>query len=106
MGFRPFKKQSEATSQVDADLEANNEPRPLGQGLPSEVVQVRRGVGDDQSDISVKQVALARLRWYRKLIDAGVEENGIRPVPLEKRIDTAYDNLFTVWFTDLLCVLP
>jgi calcineurin-like phosphoesterase family protein len=45
-------------------------------------------------------------RWYRRLVDAGVEENGIKPVPLEQRISTRYSNLFTVFFTCLLCLLP
>ncbi|KAK4126144.1 hypothetical protein N657DRAFT_567802 [Parathielavia appendiculata] len=45
-------------------------------------------------------------RWYRRLVDAGVEENGIMPIPLEQRISTRYSNLFTVFFTCLLCLLP
>jgi calcineurin-like phosphoesterase family protein len=45
-------------------------------------------------------------KWYRRLLDAGVEENGIKPVPLEQRTSTQYSNLFTVFFTCLLCLLP
>jgi len=45
-------------------------------------------------------------RWYQWLLDAGVEENGIKPTPLEKRTNTNYSNLFTVFFTALLCLLP
>jgi purine-cytosine permease-like protein len=44
--------------------------------------------------------------WYQWLLDAGVEENGIKPVPVEKRTNTQYNNVFTVFFTGLLCVLP
>ncbi|KAK3688586.1 permease for cytosine/purines, uracil, thiamine, allantoin-domain-containing protein [Podospora appendiculata] len=44
--------------------------------------------------------------WYQRLLDAGVEENGIRPVPVEQRTKTRYSNLFTVFFTGLLCLLP
>ncbi|KAK4193739.1 hypothetical protein QBC35DRAFT_510971 [Podospora australis] len=44
--------------------------------------------------------------WYQRLLDAGVEENGINPVPLEERTSTQYGNLFTVFFTCLLCLLP
>lgn len=40
--------------------------------------------------------------WYQRLLDAGVEENGIKPVPVEKRTNTRYNNLFTVFFTSLL----
>lgn len=45
-------------------------------------------------------------KWYQKLIDAGVEQNGIQPVPLEGRTLTQYNQLFTVFFTCLLCLLP
>jgi hypothetical protein len=45
-------------------------------------------------------------RWYQRLLDAGVEENGIKPVPLEERTITQYSNLFTVFFSGLLCLLP
>ena len=45
-------------------------------------------------------------RWYQKLLDSGVEENGVKPVPLERRTNTNYSNLFTVFFTSLLCLLP
>ncbi|KAK4107037.1 hypothetical protein N656DRAFT_793453 [Canariomyces notabilis] len=41
-----------------------------------------------------------------RLLDAGVEENGIKPVPLEQRTSTRYSNLFTVFFTCLMCLLP
>jgi hypothetical protein len=44
--------------------------------------------------------------WYQRLLDAGVEENGIKPVPLEQRTSTRYSNLFTVFFTCLMCLLP
>lgn len=47
-----------------------------------------------------------RPKWYLKLVEAGVEENGVRPVPPEQRQQTQYNNLFTVFFTCLLCVLP
>lgn len=45
-------------------------------------------------------------KWYQRLLDAGVEENGIQPVPLGERTNTNYSNLFTVFFTSLLCLLP
>jgi hypothetical protein len=45
-------------------------------------------------------------KWYKLLLQAGVEENGIRPVPPEERTETQYSNLFTVFFTCLLCILP
>jgi hypothetical protein len=45
-------------------------------------------------------------RWYRRLLEVGVEDNGIKPVPVEHRVVTQYSNLFTVFFTCLLNVLP
>ncbi|KAK3398216.1 permease for cytosine/purines, uracil, thiamine, allantoin-domain-containing protein [Sordaria brevicollis] len=45
-------------------------------------------------------------KWYQRLIDAGVEENGIQPIPVEGRTSTQYNQLFTVFFTCLLCLLP
>ena len=45
-------------------------------------------------------------RWYQHLLDSGFEENGIKPVPLESRTSTQYNQLFTVFLTGLLCLLP
>ena len=45
-------------------------------------------------------------KWYQKLLDLGVEENGVKPVPLESRTNTNYSNLFTVFCTCLLSLLP
>jgi hypothetical protein len=43
---------------------------------------------------------------WRRILGWGVEENGIVPVPVEQRTDTRVFNLFTIWFTALLCLLP
>lgn len=51
-------------------------------------------------------VARDRITWYTRLLNAGVEENGIKPVPAELRTETEYNKLFTVFFTCLLCILP
>ncbi|KAI3397771.1 hypothetical protein diail_10424 [Diaporthe ilicicola] len=45
-------------------------------------------------------------KWYQRILDVGVEENGIKPVPLEQRTDKRYYSLFTVMFTALMCLLP
>ncbi len=45
-------------------------------------------------------------RWYQRLIDAGFEDNGIKPVPVEQRTNTQYSNLFTIFFTSMLSLLP
>jgi hypothetical protein len=59
-----------------------------------------------EDGIVYKPEAEDHTRWYRRLLDAGVEENGIKPVPVEERTNTQYNNLFTVFFTGLLCILP
>lgn len=98
-------KMKDQTTHVDGDLEANQGPHPTGQVLPTGV-QASRDTGDDNSEMSEKQGPMTISRWYLKLLDAGVEENGIRPVPPEERTQTEYNELFTVFFTCLLCVLP
>lgn len=45
-------------------------------------------------------------KWYQRILDVGVEENGIKPVPIEKRTDKRFYHLFTVMFTALMCLLP
>jgi hypothetical protein len=45
-------------------------------------------------------------RLYQRFLDTGAEENGIKPVPLFKRTNRQYSNLFTMFFTCLLCLLP
>ncbi len=88
--------------QEETDLEKQEvvEPRlsARGKGLFSQF-RVRDGVVYETH-------AENNAKWYQKLLDVGFEENGIKPVPVEKRTVTAYNNLFTVFFTGLLCLLP
>ncbi|KAF6842128.1 purine-cytosine permease fcy22 [Colletotrichum plurivorum] len=61
----------------------------------------------DVQDGEVSQKSRSRNpKWYQRLLDAGVEENGIKPVPIAERTNTSYSNLFTVFFSSLLCLLP
>ncbi|KAK0672322.1 purine-cytosine permease fcyB [Cercophora samala] len=81
----------------DSDLE-RQEPHTFKSALTS-ILTVKDGeVYETHPDKNPK--------WYQKLLDIGVEENGIKPVPLEQRTCTQYNNLFTVFFTCLLCLLP
>lgn len=45
-------------------------------------------------------------QWYQRIIDVGVEENGIMPVPIEQRTQKRYWNLGTVMCSALLNLLP
>ena len=47
-----------------------------------------------------------KARWYQRLVDAGFEDNGIKPVPIENRTNKQYSNLFTIFFTSMLSLLP
>lgn len=55
---------------------------------------------------SANQVTAIALGLHRLLLNIGVEENGVQPVPPEGRTDTRHSNIFTVFFTCLLSVLP
>lgn len=87
------------TTQADLDLEANQGQEPPG-AEPTRIVTV------EANETEETQKQYKRPRWYEKLVEAGVEENGIRPVALGQRKETQYNKLFTVFFTCLLCVLP
>ncbi|VBB83921.1 Putative Purine-cytosine permease [Podospora comata] len=70
----------------DSDLE-RQEPHTFKSALTS-ILTVKDGeVYETHPDKNPK--------WYQKLLDIGVEENGIKPVPLEQRTCTQYNNLFT-----------
>ncbi|KAK4156545.1 NCS1 nucleoside transporter [Chaetomidium leptoderma] len=94
---------SEAARDAPCDLEsqgqhASKEQNSLFRGLLSFLAVKDGEVYEAKPDRNPK--------WYQKLLDAGVEENGIKPVPIEQRTSTQYSNLFTVFFTCLLCLLP
>jgi hypothetical protein len=40
------------------------------------------------------------------LLSSGVELRGVEPVPPELRTDSAFNKIFTMWCTSLLCPLP
>jgi hypothetical protein len=63
----------------------------------------KRAVDSGEEDVSLEDEK--KPLWFR-VLNWGVEEGGIAPIPVEKRTDTRYVNLFTVWFTALLCLLP
>jgi len=44
--------------------------------------------------------------WLSRLVSWSVEVRGIAPVPIEERTDTRLVNIFTVWFTMSVSVLP
>ncbi|QPC61091.1 hypothetical protein HYE67_003322 [Fusarium culmorum] len=83
---------------VHKDLETNRECE----------VPVDMTVNEDENTpgtrVSSNRITLSR--WYKLFLRGYVEENGIRPVPPEERTETQHSNLFTVFFTGLLCILP
>jgi hypothetical protein len=95
---RDKRKVDAPTIERDADREQGREQNKHTSGFVS-LLTVEDGV-------VYKPEAEEHTRWYQRLLDAGIEENGIKPVPIEKRTNTQYNNLFTVFFTGLLCILP
>lgn len=90
---------SEGGKDVSRDLESQDRDKPKRWAKLISLLTVKDGeVYEADRDKNPK--------WYQKLLDAGVEENGIKPVPLDQRTSTQYSNLFTVFFTCLLCLLP
>ncbi|RBR06432.1 uncharacterized protein FIESC28_11055 [Fusarium coffeatum] len=83
------------------DLEANREH--------DVAINTTTNMGDENMHSiseSGNRITSSLSKWYKLLLEAGVEENGIRPVPPEGRTETQLSNLFTVFFTCLLCILP
>lgn len=62
--------------------------------------------GSLASCASANRVTAIASGLHRLLLNMGVEENGVQPVPPEERTDTQHSNIFTVFFTCLLSVLP
>ncbi|KAH7025676.1 permease for cytosine/purines, uracil, thiamine, allantoin-domain-containing protein [Microdochium trichocladiopsis] len=48
----------------------------------------------------------AKSTWWAKLSDNGVELRGAEPVPVEKRTDTRYVNVLTIFATSMTSLLP
>ncbi|KAI0022677.1 NCS1 nucleoside transporter [Xylariomycetidae sp. FL0641] len=78
-------------------------PRRAGGGGLASLLSVKDGVVYKSSAAAAEGRAP---RWYQALLNTGVEDNGIKPVPVEERTNTQYNNLFTLFFTGLLCILP
>ncbi|KAL2267664.1 hypothetical protein VTJ83DRAFT_4941 [Remersonia thermophila] len=101
----------------DYDTQDSSQPQPYGQAsrtetrsqqAPAQPSRWRRFLASlTPEDGEVYRTERAgKPRWYRRLLDAGFEENGIKPVPLEERTSTKYSHLFTAFFTCLCCLLP
>jgi hypothetical protein len=99
------------------DLEAGTSSTPHHPHDPARTTTTEKQLGDRNGLASLFRVEHGVVydpagdqaenpRWYQRLLDLGVEDNGIKPVPVEQRTLTRYNNLFTVFFTSMLCVLP
>lgn len=44
--------------------------------------------------------------WWKQVTSFGVELRGIEPVPVEQRTDTRAVNIFSLWWTLSLSLLP
>ena len=52
------------------------------------------------------QFQAPRSSFWATFSDHGVELRGVEPVPVEKRTDTRYVNVFTVFATSMTSLLP
>ncbi|KAI1269159.1 putative purine-cytosine permease FCY2 [Xylariaceae sp. FL1019] len=76
----------------------------------ADIEKLEKETEDNQSTGAVKhgRQSNTSTRWRRiweSLSDHGVELQGVAPVPESSRTDTAFNKIFTVWFTSLLCPL-
>jgi len=49
---------------------------------------------------------LSKHAFWRNLYDNGVEVHGGAPIPVDQQSDTRYFNVFTVYSTSMLSLLP
>ncbi|OTB04778.1 hypothetical protein M426DRAFT_320366 [Hypoxylon sp. CI-4A] len=86
--------QAEPAKRSDAprDIEIGNKEPPS---------TVTSEAGEIEDQFQVPQLSL----WAR-LADCGVELRGAEPVPIEKRTDTRYANVLTVFATSMTSLLP
>lgn len=95
-----------------SDLGDSPQPHDVEKQAHVSQTQPQASRGDFLSFLRVKQGEVYEIdaeknpKWYQRLLDAGAEENGIKPVPLAQRTNTQYSNMFTMFFTCLLCLLP
>lgn len=101
-----FLSQKRDRSTADADAVKNTSHEQQEQEQNNKYTSGFASLLTVEDGIVYKPEAEEHTRWYQRLLDAGLEENGIKPVPIEKRTNTQYNNLFTVFFTGLLCILP
>jgi len=58
-------------------------------------------------DDAESQIERSRMSpWLSKLMSWGVEVRGVKPVPLEERVDKRFINVFFVWFSMSTNLLP
>ncbi|KAI1372398.1 permease for cytosine/purines, uracil, thiamine, allantoin-domain-containing protein [Hypoxylon crocopeplum] len=62
--------------------------------------------GTSEADEVEDQFQAPRWSFWAKLSNHGVEMRGAEPVPVEKRTDTRYVNVFTIFATSLTSLLP
>jgi hypothetical protein len=44
--------------------------------------------------------------WWLRLVSWGVEIRGVLPVPVRERTDARFVNIFSLWFTMSVTILP
>lgn len=80
------------TSIIDIEKNLHAETEPGGE----------EGCSTPTSDARVE----GKSWWQRIILSGGVEVRGITPIPAELRTDTRFINIFSLWFTMSVSLLP
>lgn len=90
-----------ATTEIQKDMrESSTQQQDVEMGSTQEI----KVLPEDTTDAF--HVPSVGGSFWEKLSGAGVEMRGAEPVPVEKRTDTRYVNVFTVFATSMTSLLP
>lgn len=74
--------------------------------MSSDDIEKGTSLSIDVVPVEGSKEELTKATFWNKLYDNGVEFHGGAPVPLEAQTDTRYFNVFTVYSTSMLSLLP
>ncbi len=92
---------------VDSSTKAEKDVSVVSQGSVSDI---EKGTTEEIKDLPTEaghdDFKEKKIGVWEKLSGAGVELRGAEPVPVEKRTDTRYVNVFTIFATSMTSLLP
>jgi hypothetical protein len=94
---------------MDSDTIAKQRPNtsvgPIGDVEKASSEEIKLPNAEQLSEDDFHAPSRGRAIWER-LSGAGVEMRGAEPVPVEKRTDTQYANIFFIFATSMTSLLP